>query len=323
MHISPLNIVLNAILAVQIVIIVFLSLEMLFKDKNNHKLKEILQFIDKRYEERLLSERAEKIYKRKGKDKKSFLFKIDTLIYNSNIRKIFRFMSSELFIFIDIFLAVTAAFIIYLIFQSCIFSAMAFLAVIIISYAVLREMARINFDKVDSNIIPFVDALKSSAKIKNSILFMMEEATKSLKEPLKTHNKEFVMEVKRGIPMETAFNNYINKVENIRLKNILKNLYICSINNADYSKLLTKTKVVIRKYYEEKERRKKKVQTGQAGIIAIILISLLIIHGLTGIMPGFYEKMMNSVIGQIIVVYISGVIIFAVYKCITLKDFNY
>jgi len=321
LKITALNMVLNTILALQIVIMIFLSLEELFKDRN--KVKELLKFVDARYEERLLSERAEQIYKKKGRNKKSLIFKIDNLIYNSNIRKTFRFMSSELFIFIEILLSMTAAFGIYLIFQSIIFSFMAFLAVIIISYAVLREMSRINFDKIDDNIMPFVNALKSSAKIKNSILFMMEEATKSLKEPLKTHNKEFVMEVKRGVPMETAFNNYINKIENIRLKNILKNLYICSINNADYSKLLTKTKIVIRKYYEEKERRKKKVQTGQAGIIAIILISLIIIHGLTGITPDFYSKMIGSIIGQAIIAYIAGVIIFAAYKCITLKDFNY
>lgn len=321
MHISALNVILNAILAVQIVIIVFLSLGMLFKDRN--KLKELLQFVNKRYEERLISGSAEKIYKKKVKGEKSPLFIIDNLIYNSNIRKNFRFMSSELFIFIDIVFATTTAFCVYLIFQSIIFSCMAFFSVIILSYAVLRELARINFDKIDDNIMPFVNALKNSAKIKNSILFMMEESTKNLKEPLKTHNKEFVMEVKRGVPMETAFNNYINKVENIRLKNILKNLYICSINNADYSKLLNKTKVVIRRYYEEKERRKKKVQTGQAGIIAIILVSLLIINGLTGLTPNFYSKMISSVIGQIIAAYIVGVIIFAVYKCITLKDFNY
>lgn len=321
MHVSAFSIILNVILAVQIVIMVFLSLEMLFKDRN--KIKELLQFVNKRYEARLFSERAEEIYKKKGKGRKSFIFKIDNLIYNSNIRKNFRFMSSELFIFIELFFAVVTAYIVYLIFHSIVFSILGFLAVIILSYAVLREMARINFDKIDDSIMPFINALKSSAKIKNSILFMMEEATKSLKEPLKTHNKEFVMEVKRGIPMEIAFDNYINKVENIRLKNILKNLYICSINNADYSKLLTKTKIVIRKYYEEKERRKKKVQTGQAGIIAIILISLLIIHGLTGITPGFYEKMMGSVIGQAIIAYIAGVILFAAYKCITLKDFNY
>lgn len=315
-----LNIILNVILMVQIVIIVFLSLEVLFK---KDKLKEILQFVDKRYEKRLLSERAEEIYKKKGKDKKSLLYKIDNLIYNSNIRKTFSFMSSEFFIFVEALLVAAASFCVYLIFKSVIFSCMASLTAVILSYAVLKEMARINFDNIDNNILPFVDALKSSAKIKNSILFMMEETTKSLKEPLKTHNEEFVMEVKRGVPMEKAFNNYINKVENIRLKNILKNIYICSINNADYSKLLTKTKVVIRKYYEEKERRKKKVQTGQVGIIAIILISLLIIHGLTGIMPDFYTKMMENTIGQIIAAYIVGVIIFAVYKCITLKDFNY
>lgn len=321
MQASPLNITLNVILAIQIVIIVFLSLEMLLTDRN--KLKELLQFIDKKYEERLLSERAEEIYKKKGKDKKSILVKLDKLIYNSNIRKTFKFMSSEFFIFIDILLALAAAFAIYMMLSSVVFSLIAFFAVIIFSYAFLRELARINFDKIDNNIIPFVNALRSSAKIKNSILFMMEEATKSLKEPLKTHNKEFVMEVRRGVPMEKAFENYINKVENIRLKNILKNLYICSMNNADYLRLLDKTKVVIRKYYEEKERRKKKVQTGQSGIIAIIVISLVIIHGLTGITPDFYTKLRYSSIGQMIIAYIVGVIIFAIYKCITLKDFNY
>lgn len=315
------SIVLNILLAVPIVIMVFLLLETLFKDKN--KLKELLQIIDKRYEERLLSEKADEIYKKKRRGQGSIISKVDKLIYSSNIRRTFKFMSSELFIFIDLAVALAFSMAVYILFLSSLFSIIAFCAVMVFSYALLKEMARRNFDRVDNSIMPFINSLKSASKVKNSLLFMMEESTKSLKEPLKTHNKEFVMEIKRGIPMEKAFDNYINKVENIRLKNILKNLYICSINNADYSKLLDKTKIVVRRYYEEKERRKKKVESGQAGIIAIILISLLIIHGLTGITPDFYDKMMASTVGQLLIGYIIGVIIFALYKCITLKDFNY
>lgn len=309
---------LNIVLFAAIVYLVYFLVRICFKE--NGKLKELLASIDDKYKNRVLNKKADYIF---SKNKKTFLKKIDSLIYSSNIRKHFRYLNSEMFLILLLIISTAFSIIVSRIYKSVIFSAVAFAIPPIFSYAALKEMARINFDRIDNNIMNFIISLKSSSKIENNIIFMMDEATKSLKEPLKTYNSEFVREVKRGIPMENAFENYIDKVENIRLKNILKNLYICSINNANYSKLLDKTRIVISKYYEQKEKRKKKVTSGQIGITGIMLVSLLIIHGLTGITPNFYDYMTGSVIGQLIIGYIVCVIIFAVYKCITLKKFNY
>ncbi|PJI06581.1 MULTISPECIES: type II secretion system F family protein [Clostridium] len=287
---------------------------------NKNKIENILYYFDEKYKKRLLDKKIDKAYRKK---RINVFGKFDSLIYSSGIRKHFKYMTSELFIFVVLILASLVSAVVYTLFSSIIFSIVAFVGVIFISYGILKELARVNFDKVDNSIMFFINSLKNNAAIENNIAFMMEQTTKRLKEPLKTYNMDFVSDVKMGISLQKAFDNYINKVENIRLKNILKNLYICSINNANYSKLLDKTRIVIKNYYENKEKRRRKVIGAQISIAVIIFVAGIILNALSGITNNFYDLLMKTTIGQILIGYMLIVILIAVYRCITLKEFNY
>ena len=287
---------------------------------NRNKIENILYYFDEKYKKRLLDKKVDEAYRKK---QRNVLSKLDSLIYSSGIRKHFKYMTSELFIFVVLILASLVTAVVYTIFSSMIFSVVAFVGVVFILYGILKGISRINFDKVDNSIMFFISSLKSNAAIENNIVFMMEESTSRLKEPLKTYNMDFVSDVKMGIPLGKAFDNYINKVENIRLKNILKNLYICSINNANYAKLLDKTRIVIKNYYEQKEKRQRKVKTAQIGITAIVGVSVIILKALSGITNNFYTLLMQTNVGQVLVGYMLCVILMAIYRCITMKEFNY
>ncbi|WP_257675098.1 type II secretion system F family protein [Clostridium felsineum] len=287
---------------------------------NKNKVEEILFHFDKKYRERMLDKKVDEAYRKK---KKNIFGKLDSLIYMSGIRKYFKYMNSELFVIGVFIISFLFSAFIFKLYESWIFTVEAFLAIPLIFYGILKQMIQINFDKIDNNIMFFISSLKSNANIENNIVFMMKETTKKLKEPLRTYNDEFIRDIRFGIPIEKAFENYISKVQNIRLKNILKNIYICSINNANYSKLLDKTRIIVRNYYEEKEKRKRKVRSAQIGIGAIIAVSIIILKSLSGITNDFYSLLMRTTIGQILVGYMIGVILIAIYKCITLKEFNY
>ncbi|WP_242874875.1 MULTISPECIES: hypothetical protein [Clostridium] len=312
--------ILNLVLVFFAILTAYFLASQLFKGSRG-KIEEILCYFDDKYRKRFFNRRLNSIYKEKTKSK--VLDKLDEIMYLSGIRNHFKCMTSEIFVFFILIVSLILSFVVFKIYKSFIFSLIAFFSVQIISYAVLKEMMRINFDRIDNSIMFFISSLKNNAAIKNNIIFMMEESTSRLKEPLKTYNMDFIRDVKMGIPMKKAFDNYINKIENIRLKNILKNLYICSLNNANYSKLLDKTRIVIKNYYEGKEKRRRKVIGAQISIAVIIFVAGIILNALSGITNNFYALLMKTTVGQIIVAYMVCVLVFAAYECITLKKFNY
>ncbi|URZ05894.1 type II secretion system F family protein [Clostridium felsineum] len=287
---------------------------------SKRKIEKLFLYFDEKYKNRLIDKKIDEAYRKK---KKNIFGKLDSLIYMSGIRKYFKYMNSELFILGVFIISFLFSIVIFELYGSWIFTVEAFLAIPIIFYGILKEMVQINFDKIDNSIMFFISSLKSNAEIKNNIVFMIGETTKKLKEPLKTYNDDFIRDVRFGISIDKAFENYINKVENVRFKNILKNLYICSLNNANYSKLLDKTRIIVRNYYEEKEKRKRKVRTAQISIMAIVAVSVVILHSLSGITSNFYALLTRTTAGQILVGYMICVVLIAIYKCITLKEFNY
>lgn len=311
---------LNVILAILIAIISYFLVKFLFDTKNN-KIKKILLYFNDKYEKRYLDSKTDQIYK--SKKKHETLNKIDRLIYNSNIRKHFKYMTSELYIFFNIVFSLLLSVTLFKTYRSIVFAVIGFIAVPVILIAILKFMASINFDKIDNNIMSFIDALKSNVKVKNNLLYIMENSTHVLKEPLRTYNADFVNDIKRGVSLEKAFANYSNKVENIRMKILLKNLYICSINNANYSKLLGKSKMFFQKYFVGKQKRKAKVGEGMFGILIMLAVALVIIKGLTGINPNLFLLLKSTLIGQIIVGYMICALIFAVCMCLLLKTYNY
>ncbi|AAK79939.1 tight adherence protein B [Clostridium acetobutylicum] len=312
--------IINLILILSLLCISYILSKRLIND-DKKKVKSILCYFDKKYRDRLFDKKVNRIYKRKGSN--IFLSKLDETIYSSGIRKYLKYMTSEIFILGVIIMSFLFSVAVFKIYESVIFSVVAFAALPIILYGVLKEMVQVNFDRIDNSIMFLISSLKSNAAVKNNIVFMMEETTEKLKEPLRTYNNDFVRDIRVGMPMKKAFENYINKVENIRLRNILKNLYICSLNNADYCKLLDKTRVVIRNYYEEKEKRKSKVKSAQISITAIAFATLIILNALSKVTDNFYALLMNTTTGQVLVGYLLCVILFSIYRCLSLKKFNY
>lgn len=311
---------LNVILAILLAVISYFIADFLFSGKNG-KIKKMLVYFNDKYEKRYFDSKSDQVYKNKKKHEN--LNKLDRLIYNSNIRKYFKYMTSELYIFFNIVFSLLLFVTLFKTYRSIVFATIGFIAVPVILITILKFMASINFDKIDNNIMPFVDALKSNARIKNNLLYIMENSTHSLKEPLRTYNADFVNDIKRGVSTEKAFNTYENKIENVRMKIILKNLYVCSINNANYNKLLNRTRIVLQKYYEEKEKRRSAVLTGQVGIAFIVAVSFFILFSLIGINTNLFTTLRTNFVGQLLSGYFICSIIFSVCVCIYLRKFNY
>lgn len=312
---------LKIILLLLTLLIGYFAASYFIKAANMKKIKQIVQNYNEKYEKRIVDAKIAELYKLQTK--KSFLGKIDDLIYNSNIRKYIPILSSEIYLIFNIGFTLFIYIFAGNFTSSIVIIVTASIVVFVAPYMILDIMVQNNLDKIDDELLIYVNSLKNYARIKNSILFMMENTTKNLSEPLRLYNRTFTNEIKRGVTIKKAFDNYIGRISNIRLKNLLRNLYICSENNADYKKVLDKSRVIFQKYSETKEERRREVKSGQASILTIIVASLFVIWGLRGISSTLFYDLSTSLIGQIIIGYIFGVIGIAIYICYKLKKTNY
>lgn len=305
------------------IFIVILSFVLLSMERRFYsKIAENIGTLNEKYEKRLIKLKYRQYYAPKAR-KKGIVESYDILIGKSNLRKYIPFLSGEIMIIASVIVAIFA-FIwsmsyLHNIFSSLVISGFAVLVIKLI----LKIIANYNASKTDDQLLSYIDILENFCSVEDNIVFAIERAIPFTKEPLQSFSEAFIYEVKHGIPLITALENFKSKIENKKFKNLLKNIQLCAKNSGSYIKTLRKSKKIIQKYTEERGRRKKDVRDARKSILSMIFISLVIIYGLIGINPNLPDMLKSDLTGQLIVTFNIFIYLFGVYKSITLEKFEY
>ncbi|MBE6047155.1 MAG: hypothetical protein E7213_01900 [Clostridium sp.] len=255
-------------------------------------------------------------------ENKSVLERVDILIERAQLKRFFPFLTSEILIVVTLIVAFLISFLVYKFFQLMIFAIPVFFLVIMFTILLLQSMCKITYDKIDEQVLIYINILENLAASNGDIVTIMEKSIPYLKEPLKTFTTQFVFECKKGIELDEAFKNFQNKIESKRLKQLLINLQVSSKFKANYKDILSKSRVIMKNYFSEKERRKKEVREGRIAIISILILEGFLVKLVSGFIPNLFFELKNNLIGNIILEYNFFVIMFAIYKFITLGKMN-
>lgn len=275
------------------------------KYKDRKKRREVLQLIEGEKEEKTLIE------------------KIDLLIEHSCIRIYFPFLTSEVFIVSTTAIALIVSILFYKITHIAVVSIPVFFMIILLIYIGLNLLARRTYDKIDDQVLVYINILENLTSSNSDIVEIMEKALPYINEPLKKYTYQFVFECRKGVPVAKAFKNFENKVESLRFKQLLKNLAVCSKYEANYIEILSKSRVIMKNYFLEKARRKKEIRESRITIITTVVIGLFAIKEVIGFCPSLKDQLINSALGNMLVAYNAFVIMLAIYKFITLDKLNY
>ncbi|MDU5414474.1 MAG: hypothetical protein E6108_17220, partial [Clostridium perfringens] len=248
-------------------------------------------------------EQKEKIYFEEGNvENTSFFYRLDLLIERSEIRKKIPFLSTEIYLlFLGIISVIT--FIIGNLIFGLIGGVLGITLSILIIHSILFLLARNNYEKVDSEITKFVNLVESYSISSNDILTVMGSVYPYLNDPLRAYIETFYNEVSTTGDYDKAFMNLKNKAESARLKRVIENLELASQNEANYNEIIDDERKSLKAYSNAKEKRKELIVAGRSDIIACLIMGFVTIYMLSGLTTGVGSALVNSIVGNIIIIY--------------------
>jgi tight adherence protein B len=317
------TIILRAALFVVITVVVVCALELASSESTKNLVGEKLRVLDERYEKRLSKKQLEIIYNGSYENKK-YIEKVDDIIESSSIRFIFPLITSEIFLFSSIVIAVvsTTAFHAF-IYSSVIFDILIFISGLFLPYLLLKKATAIVGGKIDSQILPWLNTLSNLSATNDDIVAIVEKSTLYLKTPLRKYAEGFVLEAKQGVELQNAITHFEDKVSNRRLKQFIRNLGVCSKHDADYKKVINKSKILLRGYFIEKARRKKDITQGKMDIVVTLVIGIVLFYIVVALQPEFSKTITETFIGNLLIGYNLFVLLFGIYKMITIDELNF
>lgn len=289
--------------------------------KQRRYIADFIKNLNKTAKKRLKSKKVRKIYTGESEDQK-FIDKVDDLLSKACIRSIVPFMTSELYVALTILLAILVGGIFYSFYKIPVIAIGISMSCVLFSIMIMKLLSRLTYERIDDQVLAYINILENLSESNEDIVTIFDKSIPYLKEPLKEYSDQFVFECRKGIPIEKAFNNYAEKIESKKLNQLIRNLEMCSKYEANYKKILGESRMIMRRYFEQKAKRAQAIRKGRIDIAMTILLNIVIIYLTSGINPTLGDSLLHTFEGNVILGYYIVVILAGIYKILTLDKMN-
>lgn len=252
-------------------------------------------------------------------DKIKFKRKIDILLIRSGLKDKFKFLNADIFIIISILFSSIVSVIAMLFLKRLAISIGVGVIAFLVLQLIIYILTNINYEKVDNQIIIFLNLLENFSSTNDDIVSIFQQASEYLTYPLNKYCNEFVAESKSTGNTRLAFTNLADKIENEKLRDVITNLEISSRNDANYSEIISKSKDVIQGYFSSKENKKSIKRDGQFNICLSVAMGLVIIVLMQDLIPNLWNDLTNTAMGNWIIIYWIATIVACFYNFIALQ----
>lgn len=264
-------------------------------------------------------EQEELLRKIEGSQEKERLFyRLDLLLNQSGIKRIFPVFSTEYLVLISVVAGVVGL---------AVGEVVGGLAVGIVAaaiaglapYVVIKIKADMNYKKTEEQIIHFLNMVENYTKTQDNIITIFGKIYPFLEEPLATAVRECYMEATNTGNMSMAFRRLETKVVHEKFSEILRNLELCSRYEANYQAVVSTSRDIMSNYIKSRKKIKTIVDNAKIDFAMIILSTVILL----GLIDSFVENgsiidILTSGAGLIISSYMIFVIAYGMVSMITL-----
>ena len=239
-----------------------------------------------------------------NQEKVNFLYKLDLLLLQSNIKKIFPFLNSEIYL-IFIFCASSLGFIVMeAISNSYISGTVCSLLTILFLYIIPYILAGINYKKTENEIMSFINLLENYSKTTDDLISIFGKLYHYLEEPLKTAVEECYLEARSTGDLSFALYNLSNRIEHRKFKEIIRNLEICERHEANYAEIVKDSRGLLRDFIASQKERKALISNGRIEILIILGCCMVMVWILDSFMErSIMDMLLHTGIGNAISLY--------------------
>lgn len=298
------------LLNVLLFILVFLSILIIRSIvKEQTVVDKLVETFEDRYKQRMVEEKNRR--KLEGNVKKRNLFNhIDDMLVMSGMSRVLPFMNTDLYIIMVVSCAIACFIVVSIIFKFWAFSLLASVFVIFIGYFILYYLSGVAYEKIDDSLIGFINNIESFSATSSDIVTIIEGVIPFTEQPLSRLLSDFVATAKSSGDTQEAFNSLERRIENEKIRTLIKNLDMASRHNANYSEIITEARTIFDGYFKAKTSRKIIVSNGRVGIAMILGLGVIMLLTVNKFINGLlFFYLQNSFIGNLII--LVGIVIVA------------
>lgn len=265
------------------------------------------------------------VYKNVGfyKNTHSIIQKIEQLVVKSNINMYLPWLNVRIILFISVILGVLAFVSSYRFLNNAFTSIVFFIAFGLIPIYILELLTNYYNSKIEKSFLYFLNILSNFAQLKDDVFFAFEKSIGYVDEPLNGYCKTFVEEVKRGLPVEEALNNFKDKLGNNRFKLFLNNTQLCVKHGGSFLKLAATNLESVKQLQIEKARRKNETALGRGLIYVMMGINIVLAVYMFNVYPDTLERIKSDFYGQLVVLVNTVNLFIAFYLSLKLEKLDY
>lgn len=253
-----------------------------------------------------------------NQEKNNIFYSLDLTLNQSGIKRLIPFLSTEYLVLFSAVLAL-AAFLITGLVKAWSYGILAAVAVFFIPYLSVRILAEINHKRIEEQIIHFLNMVDNYNQSEDNLITIFGKVYKYLDEPLCSAVRECYMEASNTGDMGTAFRRLETKVVHERLSEILQNLEMCSMHEANYHVIITESREIMTKHKKSKDAIKNIVNKAKMNMLVMVAMMIVLVFMVSNIIQvNLITAMTGSVIGLAILIYLGFVIIYGIFSVITI-----
>lgn len=246
--------------------------------------------------------------------KNKFLNNFDEMLDRSGLKEKFSLLNSETYVLSTLLIALLFYLVSKIIYNYWVFNLLISIAICFISYLIIYYRSGIVFEKIDNNIMSFINNIENFSTTSKDIVSIFEEVIPYTEDPLTRYIREFVNTAKISGDVRGAFEKLERRMENDKLVTLLKNLEIASRHSANYTEIIREARVIFNGYFKAKTKRKIVISNGRATILLILILGLVMIATVNAFVDGilvFYLR--TTMIGNLIMLFGILIVIMALW----------
>lgn len=251
-----------------------------------------------------------------NQEKNSIFYTLDLTLNQSGIKKFIPFLSTEYLILFSA-LAATASFFLAGIITEWSYGILAAITVFFIPYLLVRVLAEINHKRIEEQIIHFLNTVDNYNQSEDNLITIFGKVYKYLEEPLRSAIEDCYVEASYTGDMSAAFRKLETRIVHERFSEILQNLELCSLHEANYHVIITESREIMTKHKKSRDTIKNIVNKAKMSMLAMIIMMVLLVLLVSNIIEvNLITAMTGSVIGMAILIYLGFVMIFGIFSVI-------
>lgn len=248
---------------------------------------------------------------------KGIFSKIDRMLDESGWRRIYSYLSSEVYLTVGFLVSIFLAFLCYLYFGRFFISFISICVTLLFWWLLLYISAAVRYKKIQNQLMFFINLLENYSRTSDDLIDIIAKTENYLEEPLKNVIAQFQWEARHTGEIETALSHLKVLLPHRKFQEIIQNLDMCRRHEANYDEVIRDMRLSVKEYLKSKEEKDNIRQMAKGSIIIMMFVGVFIIKLVNGFVEdGIFNLLSRSIFGICIIIYIIFLVLFGIWQFI-------